>query len=156
MGIDHIIGYQLVQTSLVTGANFERAVGKAFKLRPVEFTILQLVRETPHISPTQLAKILVMTTPSMTAWVDKLVKRKYLLREKNAQDGRAQKLLLTAQGVAVVDQALALLLESEAALLAHLSLGERTLLLEILHKIREPELHQADSHSFTKLTRPKP
>jgi DNA-binding MarR family transcriptional regulator len=139
MNIDHVMGYQLVQAGIATGANFERVVGKAFKLRPVEFTILQLVRETPHSSPTQLAKTLAMTTPSMTAWIDKLVKRKYLGREKNADDGRAQKLQLTPQGEVLVDKALGLLLESEAALLAHLSLGERTLLLEILRKIRSKD-----------------
>jgi DNA-binding MarR family transcriptional regulator len=135
MSLDRIFGYQLVQAGIVTGANFIREVGKPYKLRPVEFTILQLVRETPHISPTTLAKTLAMTTPSMTAWLDKLSKRKLLIREKSVSDGRGQKLALTDSGSILVEKALPALLASEAALLAHLSLGEREMLLEILQKI---------------------
>jgi DNA-binding MarR family transcriptional regulator len=135
MSLNRIVGYQLVQAGIVTGSNFMRAVGKPHKLRPVEFTILQLIRETPHISPTVLARALAMTTPSITAWLDKLSKRKLLIREKSVSDGRGQKLALTDSGSALVEKALAILLESEAALLAHLSLGEREMLLEILQKI---------------------
>jgi DNA-binding MarR family transcriptional regulator len=135
MNLNRIFGYQLVQASIVTGDNFMQAVGKPHKLRPVEFTILQLIRETPHISPTTLAKTLAMTTPSMTVWIDKLAKRKLLVREKSASDGRGQQLVLSLEGTALVDTALQALLVSETARLAHLSAGEREILLEILRKI---------------------
>lgn len=135
MNLGRIFGYQLVQAGIITGDNFQREVGKPHKLRPVEFTILQLIRETPHISPTTLAKTLAMTTPSMTVWLDKLEKRKLLVREKSTKDGRGQKLVLTLDGTTLVDKALQALLASEAALLAHLSVGERELLLEILQKV---------------------
>jgi DNA-binding MarR family transcriptional regulator len=138
MGLDRIVGYQLVQAGIVTGGNFMHAVGRPHKLRPVEFTILQLIRETPHIGPTLLAKTLAMTTPSMTVWIDKLAKSKLLVREKSASDGRGQQLVLTREGTALVDSALQALLASEAALLAHLSVGEREILLEILKKITSP------------------
>lgn len=140
MTLDRIVGYQLVQAGIVTGENFMQSVGKPHKLRPVEFTILQLIRETPHISPTLLAKTLAMTTPSMTVWIDKLAKRKLLVREKSASDGRGQQLVLTREGTALVDSALQALLASQAALLGHLSAGERTILLEILQKITSPAL----------------
>jgi DNA-binding MarR family transcriptional regulator len=135
MSLNRIFGYQLVQAGIVTNHNFMQAVGKPHKLRPVEFTILQLIRETPHISPTTLAKTLAMTTPSMTVWIDKLAKRKLLVREKSASDGRGQQLVLTKDGTALVDTALQALLVSEAALIGHLSVGEREMLLEILGKI---------------------
>jgi DNA-binding MarR family transcriptional regulator len=135
MNLNRIFGYQLVQAGIVTNHNFMEAVGKPHKLRPVEFTILQLIRETPHISPTTLAKTLAMTTPSMTVWIDKLAKRKLLVREKSASDGRGQQLVLTAEGTSLVDIALQALLTAETTLLAHLSLGEREMLLEILEKI---------------------
>jgi DNA-binding MarR family transcriptional regulator len=145
MGLDRIFGYQLVQAGIVTGDNFMREVGRPHKLRPVEFTILQLIRETPHISPTALAKILAMTTPSMTAWLDKLSKRKLLIREKSVSDGRGQKLALTASGLTLVEKALAILLASEAALLAHLTAGEREIFLEILAKVTTPPKPYSDS-----------
>ena len=145
MSLNRIIGYQLVQAGIVTGGNFMRAVGKPYKLRPVEFTILQILREAPHSSPTALAKLLAMTTPSMTAWLDKLSKRKLLIREKSVSDGRGQQLALTPSGEALVEKALVILLESEAALLTHLSLGEREILLEILQKITTPPAPYSDS-----------
>ena len=135
MSLDRIFGYQIVQAGIVTNHNFMQAVGKPHKLRPVEFTILQLIFESPHISPTTLAKTLAMTTPSMTVWIDKLAKRKLLVREKSASDGRGQQLVLTNEGTALVNTALQTILASEAALLRHLSLGEREILLEILSKI---------------------
>ena len=147
MSLNRIFGYQLVQAGIVTGANFIREVGKPYKLRPVEFTILQLIFESPHISPTVLAKTLAITTPSMTAWLDKLSKRKLLIREKSIKDGRGQKLALTPSGNALVEKGLAILLESEAALLAHLSLGEREMLLEILQKITAEKSKPATPHS---------
>ena len=145
MSLNRITGYQLVQAGIVTGANFMREVGKPHKLRPVEFTILQLIFETPHISPTVLAKTLAMTTPSMTAWLDKLSKRKLLMREKSIKDGRGQTLALTNSGLVLVEDVLKVLLESEAKLLAHLSLGEREMLLEILQKITTRPAPYSDS-----------
>jgi DNA-binding MarR family transcriptional regulator len=145
MSLNRIFGYQLVQAGIVTGANFMREVGKPYKLRPVEFTILQLIFETPHISPTVLAKTLAMTTPSMTAWLDKLSKRKLLIREKSIKDGRGQTLALTNSGLVLVEDVLKVLLESEAKLLAHLSLGEREMLLEILQKITTQPTPYSDS-----------
>lgn len=122
-----------------------KAVGKPHTMRPVEFTILQLIRETPHISPTTLAKTLAMTTPSMTVWIDKLTKRKLLVREKSRRDGRGQQLVLTKDGAALVDSALQALLASEAILLGHLSTGEREILLEILQKITSQPTPYSDS-----------
>ena len=145
MSLNRITGYQLVQAGIVTGANFMREVGKPHKLRPVEFTILQLIFETPHISPTVLAMTLAMTTPSMTAWLDKLSKRKLLMREKSIKDGRGQTLALTNSGLVLVEDVLKVLLESEAKLLAHLSLGEREILLEILQKITTRPAPYSDS-----------
>jgi DNA-binding MarR family transcriptional regulator len=145
MSLNRIFGYQLVQAGIVTGANFMREVGKPYKLRPVEFTILQLIFETQHISPTVLAKTLAMTTPSMTAWLDKLSKRKLLIREKSIKDGRGQTLALTNSGLVLVEDVLKVLLESEAKLLAHLSLGEREMLLEILQKITTQPTPYSDS-----------
>jgi DNA-binding MarR family transcriptional regulator len=135
MSLNRIVGYQLVQAQIVTNANFMREVARPHKLRPVEFTILQLIRETPHISPTVLAKTLAMTTPSITAWLDKMSKRRLLIREKSVSDGRGQKLALTSSGSVLVEKALADLLASEDLLLSHLSLGEREMLLEILQKV---------------------
>jgi DNA-binding CsgD family transcriptional regulator len=45
MSLSQITGYQLTRANMVGLDNFARHVEREFDLRPVEFTILQLVRE---------------------------------------------------------------------------------------------------------------
>jgi DNA-binding MarR family transcriptional regulator len=82
-----------------------------------------------------LAKELRITPPSMSVWLDKLTARGLLLRSKSAEDGRAQQISLTSKGQKLITQAHDKLLASEQRMLGGLSIGERTMLLEILQKI---------------------
>lgn len=135
MSISLITGYLITRANLVSLASYSRSVEREFKLRPVEYTILQLVREDLCTTPSQLAKELSMTPPSMSVWLDKLCARKLLVRSKSALDGRAQRVQLTPAGVKLIDQAHQSLLKSEQQLLAPLSAGERVMLHEILLKL---------------------
>jgi DNA-binding MarR family transcriptional regulator len=135
MPLSDITGYQLTRANLAGLAGFSRDVERVFDLRPVEFTILQLVREGQHTTPSQLAKELSMTPPSMSVWLDKLCARKLLVRSKSASDGRASQLQLTSAGERLIEKAHDALLKSEEKLLLPLSAGERVILLEILQKI---------------------
>jgi DNA-binding MarR family transcriptional regulator len=135
MPLSDITGYQLTRANLAGLAGFSRDVERVFDLRPVEFTILQLVREGQHTTPSQLAKELSMTPPSMSVWLDKLSARKLLVRSKSASDGRASQLQLTSAGERLIEKAHDALLKSEEKLLLPLSAGERVILLEILQKI---------------------
>ncbi|HSV44461.1 MAG TPA: MarR family winged helix-turn-helix transcriptional regulator [Ramlibacter sp.] len=136
-GMHGLLGYHLAQATIVTDGRFMRAAGQPMNLRPVEFTILQLVRENAEVTPTRLARALAITTPGITAWLDKLEARKLLVRERSAADGRAQHLRLTAEGKAKVNKALQALLEAEAQLGEQLSPGERVILLELLRKVAQ-------------------
>jgi DNA-binding MarR family transcriptional regulator len=135
MSISKVFGYQLTQANLTSLENFEQSVGQAYELRPVEYTLLQLLREGICTTPSQLAKELRITPPSMSVWLDKLTVRGLLSRSKSATDGRAQQIDLTAKGQKLIAQAHEKLLASEQRMLAHLSMGERTLLQEILEKM---------------------
>jgi hypothetical protein len=61
--IQALLGYQLAQATIPTTDVFVRVVGKPFDLRPVEFTILQLIDENPAATATRIAKALAITTP---------------------------------------------------------------------------------------------
>lgn len=135
MSIADIIGYQITRANLVGLANFERAVTRPFKLRPVEFTILQLLSEGHCNTLSQLSKELQMTPPSVSVWLDKLGARQLIQRSKSDTDGRTQHLQLTEDGHELTVRAHAALLEGEQQFMAALSPGERLLLLEILHKL---------------------
>ena len=134
-GISDLLGYQLAQAAIATTDVFVHTAGKPLDLRPVEFTILQLVRENAPLTATQLAKELAITTPGITIWIDRLEKRELVRRERSSTDRRTQELSITPKGRALVSSALASLLQAERELLAGLSEGERRMLLELLHKV---------------------
>ncbi len=135
MGIADIVGYQITRANLAGLANFDRAVTGPFKLRPVEFTILQLLHEGQCTTLSQLSKELHMTPPSVSVWLDKLTGRRLIRRSKGDTDGRTQHLQLTDSGAQLTATALEALVKSEQHFLSALSPGERILLLEILHKL---------------------
>ena len=135
MSISQVLGYQLTQANLTSLENFEQAIGQPYDLRPVEYTLLQLLREGICTTPSQLAKELRITPPSMSVWLDKLTSRDLLTRSKSATDGRAQQLTLTVKGQKLITQVHEKLLSSEQHMLAHLSMGERAMLQEILQKL---------------------
>jgi DNA-binding MarR family transcriptional regulator len=134
-GIHDLLGYQLAQASIVTNANFKQEVEDVFNLRRVEFTILQLIKENPTVTSTRLARALAVTTPAITVWLDRLVSRGLVVRERSDSDGRAQHLNLTAAGESSVSEALKLLLAADAKSMQHLSEGERKILVELLRKV---------------------
>src|SRR5690349_13569894 len=134
-GIHGLLGYQLAQAAILTTEVFVRVVGKPLDLRPVEFTILQLVRENARVTATKMAKALAVTAPGVKMWLDRLEQRGLLKREPDKTDGRTQNLRITRKGDELVTKALGRLLQADRELLKHLSEGERHLLLELLHKV---------------------
>ena len=133
--IHDLLGYQLAQATILTTQVFERTVGAPLNMRPVEFTILQLVHENVPVTATTVAKALAVTTPGVTLWLDRLENRGLLSRERSEVDRRTQNLRVTREGQDLVRSALARLLEAELELLRPLSAGERTMLLELLQKV---------------------
>jgi DNA-binding MarR family transcriptional regulator len=148
-----LLGYRLAQAAVLTTEVFVRVVGKPLDLRPVEFTILQLIDENPAATATKIAKALAITTPGVTLWLDRLEERGLIARERSGTDRRAQHLTCTQEGKALVGSALEQLLEGERELLLPLSVGERHLLSELLQKITSVERAGA-SRSSTGLARP--
>jgi DNA-binding MarR family transcriptional regulator len=130
-----VIGYQVAQASIATLGVFHRLVGGPLELRPVEFTILVLIKENPGGTAARLARALAVTAPNITMWLEKLERRGLVRREASATDRRTQHLNVTDKGRSIAEDATQRLLDGERQAFAHLSLGERTLLVELLHKV---------------------
>jgi len=133
--LHRVLGYQLAQATIATTAVYMQSVGEPFGLRPVEFTILALIEQNPGGSPAQLAKALAVTAPNITMWMDKLEAQGWVVRRRSETDKRAQHLGLTPRGAALVAKAMEQLLAGEQKAFAGLSEGERTILVELLHKV---------------------
>lgn len=131
----HLLGYQLAQATILTTDVFLRAAGQPRDLKPVEFTILQLVDQNQGVTGTKLARALAISTPAVTIWLDRLSERGLIERERSNTDRRAQHLMVTRKGHALVTSALQELLDAERQLLHAFSEGERHMLLELLQKV---------------------
>ena len=134
-GLKDVLGYQLAQAAVTTSRVFQREVGLPHELRPVEYTVLQLIADNPGSAPVALARELSVTKPNITMWVDRLVGRGLVQRSPSSSDKRAQELRTTAAGAVLAGQAAARLNAGEQAALAGLSAGERVILAELLHKV---------------------
>ena len=134
-GLKGVLGYQLAQAAVVCGKVFMREVGVPHGLRPVEYTVLQLVVENPGCSSVRMAKALAVTKPNITMWVERLVTRGLVKRSPSTSDKRSYELNATAAGAALAAQATASVQAGEAVAMVHLSTGERTILAELLNKL---------------------
>lgn len=129
-----IIGYQMAQASVVFDRIYEATVGKKDDLHRVEFTILMLVRANPGCTASSLAKALAVSAPNMALWLERVTAKGLLERTQSAADRRANHLRLTQRGEDQAQQASQAILDAEKAMLTGLSVGERTMLAELLHK----------------------
>ena len=133
--IHPIVGYQLAQATVATTQVFMQRVGRPLKLRPVEFTILALVRENPDATARQIARALALTPPNIALWLDKLESRGFITRTRSERDARKQHIRATAAGAASALNAAAQLVEGDRAALSALSAGEQAKPVELLHTI---------------------
>jgi DNA-binding MarR family transcriptional regulator len=130
-----IVGYQLAQAAVATTQVFMQQVGRPLKLRPVEFTILALVRDNPDATARQVARALAITPPNVALWLEKLESRGLVMRTRSERDARMQHIRATAAGAALALKAAARLVDGERAALSALSAAEQAMLVELLHKI---------------------
>lgn len=129
-----VLGYQLVQASIVTDAIYAEQVGQPLQLRPVDYTVLTLIAENPGGSLARLARALAVTAPHVSLVVDRLEERKLIERTQSEEDRRTQVLRVTARGAALVREATEKIVAAEEAQIP-LTTGERGLLIELLHKV---------------------
>lgn len=129
-----VLGYQLAQATVVADAVFDTQVAGVHDLRKVEYTTLALVEQNEGLTAAQLAAALAFTAPNMAAWIERLVKRGLIEREPHARDRRAMHIRLTKAGRTLVRQATEAISQGEAAAFAGMSLAERLMLVELLHK----------------------
>ncbi len=134
-GLQGLLGWRLAQARVATQAVFDEQVGEPLGLKPVELSMLELLRANPGIAPAQLARVLAVSRPQATQLIDRLEARKLARRKPSGTDGRGFELHATPEGQRVAREALARLQPAEQAVLARLSGAERAMLLELLAKL---------------------
>jgi DNA-binding MarR family transcriptional regulator len=133
--LEHVIGFLLAIATTQTRAVFQRHLGTPFDLRPVEYTLLELLLGNDSVSPKRLARSLRMPAPNVTVLIDRMVARGLVERRRSRTDGRALQVLLTADGRVLAQRAHEVSLTMEDGLLQSLSPAERAMLRELLLKL---------------------
>ncbi len=132
--LETLVGYNARRAALAVIGLFVPRMAE-YGLRPVDFSILSVIRHNPGITSKQLCSALNLLPPNLVGKIAALDKRGLLLRHPHPTDGRALGLQLTNEGHALMAQAeiTAVQLEQDAA--SALSPSERQTLLRLLQKV---------------------
>ena len=134
-GLPGLLGWRLAQARVATSEVFDTQVAEPLGLKPVELSMLELLRANPGIAPARLARALAVSRPQATQLLDRLEQRGLARRRPSGTDGRGFEVHATAEGQRCARDAVARLQAAEAAVLVPQSGAERAMLLELLGKL---------------------
>jgi DNA-binding MarR family transcriptional regulator len=127
-----LLGYNCLQAYLCVVPMFVKRMAK-YRLRPVEFTVLSLVKANPDINQKRLSQAIKVAPPNLATLLDRMEARGLLVRQRNPLDKRSQTLVLTPEGTNICVKAEKT--ASEAEVVTSLTDAERAELLRLLQKI---------------------
>lgn len=133
--LKHVLGYQISLADIPSKKLFFKHIGEPLKLRPVEFSLLVLVRSNRDVTQKQLGQALSLSAPNLTLLLDKLEERGVLARERSELDRRVQHVRLTPAGEDITRRALEASHPMEREWARFLSDAEKAMLTELLQKV---------------------
>ena len=128
---DHL-GYLLRQVSNHVSQSFARKLA-AEEVGVAEWVLMRLLWDGAA-APSRLAEAMGFTRGAVTKLADRLIARDLVAREADPQDGRAQRLALTAKGRRLTPKLAALADQNEGECFAHLRDEDRRRLRQILEE----------------------
>ena len=132
--LQSLLGYNARRASLAIIEQFHIDMAN-FDLRPVDFSVLSLIRHNPGITSRQLCHALNIQPPNMVVFLKSFEKRQLVEREPHPTDGRAMGLTLTESGEAMMQEAEKTAKDSGLKASSALTDGERQTLSRLLQKI---------------------
>jgi DNA-binding MarR family transcriptional regulator len=132
-----LVGYNCRRAYITIMPLFEKRMAK-FELRPVDFTVLSLLKANPNINQKRLSKAINVSPPNLATLLDRLEQRDLLMRQRNPQDRRSQTLVLTSAGMRMCTKAEKTAAELEEKATEALDHAERAELIRLLQKVFIP------------------
>lgn len=129
-----LVGYNCRRAYLNIMPLFEKRMAK-YQLRPVDFSVLSLLKSNPNINQKRLSRAIKVSPPNLAILLDRLENRGLVIRQRNPLDKRSQTLVLTPDGLRMCAKAEKTTSELEAEATSMLSDEERIQLLDLLQKI---------------------
>ncbi len=134
--LPELLGYQLRRAQLTVFQHFAGVLGDR-NVTPGQLGLLVLVSRNPGISQTALARAVGVERSTLGEAIDRLRKRRMLLRKPAPRDRRSYALHLSASGETFLGEVLPRLLRHEDEVAAHLSPAERKTLIALLRRLAE-------------------
>ena len=132
--LQSLLGYNARRASLAIIEQFHVDMAK-FDLRPVDFSVLSLIRHNPGTTSRQLCQALNILPPNMVVFLKNFEKRQLVERTPHPTDGRAMGLTLTESGEALIQAAEKTAMDSGLKATSALTESERQTLARLLQKI---------------------
>lgn len=132
--LETLVGYNARRAALTVIGLFVPRMAE-YGLRPVDFSILSVIRHNPGITSKQLCSALNLLPPNLVGKIAAMDKRGLLVRHPHPSDGRALGLQLTPAGHALMHDAEQSAFELEREAAGALSASERRTLLRLLQKV---------------------
>ncbi len=132
--LQSLLGYNARRASLAIIEQFHVDMAN-FDLRPVDFSVLSLIRHNPGTTSRQLCQALNILPPNMVVFLKSFEKRQLVERAPHPTDGRAMGLTLTESGEALIQAAEKTAMDSGLKATSGLTESERQTLARLLQKI---------------------
>jgi DNA-binding MarR family transcriptional regulator len=135
--LESLLGYNARRATLtILSVFFDRMAD--FGLRPVDFSLLNLIHHNPGITSRRLSEALAIQPPNLVGKVAGLLEKGWIDRKADVQDKRALGLTLTESGLKLVLQAEQAVEALEIEASGQLTTEERALLITLLKKVYLP------------------
>lgn len=131
--LDDYVGYHLRRASLLDLSDLARTFGEGMK--PVPFTVLCLIDESPGITAAEIGRALRLQRANLAPMLGEFDDRGLIERLGAPEDSRIQRLHLSAAGANALAGWRAQVEEHEARIFAPLSPYEREALRQLLARI---------------------
>lgn len=136
--LETLLGYNARRAALAVIDVFVQRM-EPYQLKPVDFSVLSLVRHNPGITSRQLCGALGILPPNLVGMVNTLEKRELIERLPHPRDGRAMGLHLTERGDKLMRDAEKTAADLEADFASRLSAAELRTLIALLKKVYRAE-----------------
>lgn len=141
--IESFVGYNLRRAAAKQRERFRSVFGR-YDIRPVQLTVLALIRESVHLKQAALGKALDMKRANVVTVLDGLTQRGLVARKLSDNDRRSYVLSLTPAGRKLTNELLSLHSKLERDLAKSFGQKELSKLVALLQAFRklesEPEL----------------
>lgn len=132
--LDELAGYAVRRAQIAIYADFYKSIGDE-SITPQRFATLVIIGANPNLRQVQLAKILGIARPGVTAIIDFWQKRGVVERKKIPDDRRSYGIVLTNEGERTLKDIQSIVNEHEKRITKNMSVKEVQMLIHLLSKI---------------------